>query len=533
MPDCPICSDPMSPGDLSHPIQCLSSPPTASAPTADCTFNFCLSCVESLIASSRDGYGIASDGNRHVKVRLRCPQCRSDMEGSILDTVLLRKVRTLTTTVCSGGGGVIEEGGDSELSASELRMKAELTSDYVRNAISEAERREVEFFSERNRRRLERGGEATAGGGGVEAIVEDLAASALSYDSTDPAPVSVADVTLFGGREYAMTKDEQMVVTEMMNSGSVTKLSAAALFLHDVIEMSRAKGGRTGKKREEDVMRGSSIRTIIEEGKEARERYERRAFGTRTGMAAAVLSNRGEGGGEGGVSVAGGGSTAQSTSSTRRRGKKANMVTKSRHRDFEREMSRRADFLCLRPLPVRMPRHVELSLSDPNGRNFPLAFCDDVWDGTVEDAYRKITIVGKRGLERVVRTSERDNPGVQMVVMAGGAATGDYDAMNRILEERGGGEGPESSGGLPNKSKKRVLISIVRPEAGRLGVARGDVVTHMDGEELNFEGTGKTASELMEVLVRKWDRGERTFSLVLNAEQCTAEALRRRALVEG
>lgn len=65
--DCQICLDPMSPADLAHPIRC---------PTR-CGFNFCLSCIESLITSSKDDYGEASDGNMHVKVFLNCPNCRA------------------------------------------------------------------------------------------------------------------------------------------------------------------------------------------------------------------------------------------------------------------------------------------------------------------------------------------------------------------------------------------------------------------------------------------------------------------------
>jgi len=81
--DCPICLEELDPTDDLHPLQCTSD---------RCHFNFCLSCIESLLTSANDDYVEASDGNRHVKVFLHCPNCRSDLGGTIRKTLLLRKV---------------------------------------------------------------------------------------------------------------------------------------------------------------------------------------------------------------------------------------------------------------------------------------------------------------------------------------------------------------------------------------------------------------------------------------------------------
>jgi hypothetical protein len=79
--DCQICFGPMSESDLKHPLQCA---------TPQCYFNFCASCIQSLIKSSEDAYMVGSDGSRQVKVLLQCPTCRCDLSKSIRRTLLLR-----------------------------------------------------------------------------------------------------------------------------------------------------------------------------------------------------------------------------------------------------------------------------------------------------------------------------------------------------------------------------------------------------------------------------------------------------------
>lgn len=79
LPDCPICLEVMEVADLRHPLQC------------HCGYNFCRSCLQSLISSSQDDYEMASDGSRRVKIFLHCPHCRSDLQTSVRDTLLLRR----------------------------------------------------------------------------------------------------------------------------------------------------------------------------------------------------------------------------------------------------------------------------------------------------------------------------------------------------------------------------------------------------------------------------------------------------------
>jgi hypothetical protein len=91
--DCQICFGPMSESDLKHPLQCA---------TPQCHFNFCASCIQSLIKSSEDAYMVGSDGSRQVKVFLQCPTCRCDLSKSIRRTLLLRTAdMTLSPSVRS------------------------------------------------------------------------------------------------------------------------------------------------------------------------------------------------------------------------------------------------------------------------------------------------------------------------------------------------------------------------------------------------------------------------------------------------
>merc|ERR1711935_484201 len=65
------------------------------------------------------------------------------------------------------------------------------------------------------------------------------------------------------------------------------------------------------------------------------------------------------------------------------------------------------DFLQIHPLQVRMPKYVEFEFSDLAGpcqfspmvssSLFPASLVDDVWDGTVRDAYTRTTIVPLTG----------------------------------------------------------------------------------------------------------------------------------------
>ena len=76
---CPICLNTMSPFDMLYPLEC------------SCKYNFCLDCMSSLLSSSKDDYQVASDGSRRVKIKLNCPNCRTDISGILEDIIRVRQ----------------------------------------------------------------------------------------------------------------------------------------------------------------------------------------------------------------------------------------------------------------------------------------------------------------------------------------------------------------------------------------------------------------------------------------------------------
>mmetsp|Transcript_14666 Transcript_14666/g.33986 ORF Transcript_14666/g.33986 Transcript_14666/m.33986 type:complete len:494 (-) Transcript_14666:377-1858(-) len=69
-------------------------------PCENCDFNFCNNCVKSFCDAAADDYQIASDGSRQVKITVACPQCRSKYPIDLEETVLLlRKAHALASAI--------------------------------------------------------------------------------------------------------------------------------------------------------------------------------------------------------------------------------------------------------------------------------------------------------------------------------------------------------------------------------------------------------------------------------------------------
>ena len=186
---CPICLDVMSTADTLHPIP---HPPGSSS---SCQYNFCLSCLTALYTSSQDDYEMASDGNRHVKVKLACPNCRSQLSiDAVEQTVRLRQ------------GALAEELQhipDGELSAGQLRCKHQLS---LSNATT---------------------------------TTTTAAAAVNNSNSRKKAAVMEIDTTLFGGLDVAMSEQEQKFVTSLMTSGYPHDLCQAATILCGIANLLR------------------------------------------------------------------------------------------------------------------------------------------------------------------------------------------------------------------------------------------------------------------------------------------------------
>lgn len=148
------------------------------------------------------------------------------------------------------------------------------------------------------------------------------------------------------------------------------------------------------------------------------------------------------------------------------------------------------------PLPP-MPRFVMLQANfDVYARHGKmLKFKDDVWDGTVANAFA-----------RVHTTSFRDK---------------DSDLEDEYEEG-------VFNDGSPTM-RNRVIVTASRGQAATLGVQVGDVVSHVNGDE--FRGDAHDLKEMINKFYMDGDENY-TFNMVLNAEESTAAALNLRSMVD-
>mmetsp|Transcript_4144 Transcript_4144/g.11746 ORF Transcript_4144/g.11746 Transcript_4144/m.11746 type:complete len:530 (+) Transcript_4144:254-1843(+) len=488
--DCPICLDLMNDCDVRHPLQCSNA----------CGYNFCVSCAESLISSSKDDYGEASDGNMHVKIFLNCPNCRSDLSTSIRDTVLLRKAAHIKQ--CSGDC-------DEELSASELRMRNVMDDAKVRSAIAEARRREADFFGiyqeeddgqesfarkDDNDRTTDNGAAAADTSYdecGVEAdLVKGVHESMrwpkqpYNHHLISVKPSREIDLSLLSGLEIAMTSAEQELVVDLMTSGKVSQVANAAQILHgvqlNVFGKSRTTASKdvaTERMTERSNAARSSVFALIDEAKHIREKAEN--VKKQAGNAGLVAQN-----------------LAFPPLST------AHARTAASHRATEISIRRNMERLKRFPLPVRMPKFVELEL--PDHCSIPFGLVNDEWDGYLIDAFTKISV----GFGGAVHKKHPKHGGVYRILNMD--ANDDSVSNPRIDVDR-----------------SRVLVASVRSEAGRQGVVKGDVITHINGEE--FHGTKADFKQAMRSALERNDGN--TLELILNAERSVVEAIKRRAAI--
>lgn len=464
--ECPICLNDMCKSDTLHPIKC---------PT-ECNFNFCIQCLSHLLASSKDDYEMASDGNRHVKVHLNCPNCRADISKTIEDTIRLRQTAM---------SAALSNVPDSELSAKELQLK---------------------YWKQEDK------------------IIDLTDGNTKKNKNKRPEPMLI-DTSLFGGLEFAMTDEEQKYVTKLMTSGYPDQLCQAAQILAGIAELIRK--GRAPVVTKTPVTNGTSTA-------QQHHNAPNRAA-AETARATQALQS--------GYSNAG--------------------LTTSRSREecvtsYQREIEQKKREKLRRPLPARMPLCVTLltaefekmalqsrqqaGLVDPNmaedgsGKvpgwksylkgvfgagqqgNASMTFVDDEWDGSVADAFARAQI-GRAGKDNRQIVQGRFGPNNPI----------EKASIQRIIA-KGLQDDEERDDTLTRAVRfQRVLVGSVRGQAGKLGIKKGDVVTHVNGEEF----TGDAAA-LHALLVEAYEQqGKDGVVLVcVNAEECTAEALRLRSRVQ-
>lgn len=523
--ECPLCGDELSKYDLHHPLQC---------PTQHCSFNFCLSCAEKFVESTK-GENEASDGNT-FRVFLHCPNCRKDLDfgvslvahdlsnsslhsrnhagsnlgPSIRDTVLIRKVEKYSS-----------HAKDGDLTEREVRFRYALRhNEDIKSAVKAAQSREDEFFNREeaidNESRLdsvqisrtrtsmtsiserslwifgdEEGFEVDLTNGVHKSFIfRHQSMRSMSEDCTEEDEPDIEkiepDLTLLSGLDAFMTEQEKKYATYLMTSGDPSKLAAATDMLNYVSTLSRSgikpstkrlnssnsnSGEASFAFRRRDSLMGS-IREIIKEGNETRLKEEEKTYMQLTG---GVISPH----------------LAGDNRSNRRR-------------QVDLEVKRQMEYMRLHPLPLRMPKYAEV-LSRGGALN-QITFVDDIWDGYVIDAFAKITVYKPfLGKTMHIKKQHAESMGISSVLNAGPA-------------------------GSPRQSRKidvdtpRVLVASINREMGQKGVVKGDVITHVNGEE--YKGTANELRMLMDSM-----RQGEILTLAFNCDQAVAEALKRRSFI--
>eukprot|EP00546_Thalassionema_frauenfeldii_P008276 CAMPEP_0178916954 /NCGR_PEP_ID=MMETSP0786-20121207/12960_1 /TAXON_ID=186022 /ORGANISM="Thalassionema frauenfeldii, Strain CCMP 1798" /LENGTH=428 /DNA_ID=CAMNT_0020590415 /DNA_START=177 /DNA_END=1460 /DNA_ORIENTATION=- len=421
--DCPICLSEMHQIDFDHPLQCARH----------CGYNFCKNCIQSLISSSKDDYMEASDGNCHVKVFLTCPNCRSDLSETIRDTLLLRKA-----------DAVINASSEEELTESQLLLKSILNTAKVRNAISNARRLEAKALGTE----LDEVDE-------IEEFTEEIGVEADLINGVHrsfhlprpPSPtfckkkVVKEDPTLFAGLDYFLSQEERLYVTELMSSGETANLAEAAQLLFFVakdafsnnnkkastLERSESCKSRIQNSKRSFVKK-SSFLDLIDEAEDAHQGFDK---------------------------------------------KHSKSTTAGQRREQIQSMARQVQIQNEFPIPVRMPKVIEISFAE----KFELQFIDYEWDGTVMDAYSKLSIGFNR---KSVRQKRPNNKRVRLVL------DGDGDVQVEM------------------PGQKRILVGHVGHSAGKQGTMLGDVVTHVNGISV----ANKSSTELMDLINESKQKGD-------------------------
>lgn len=529
--ECLLCLSTMVPYDTSHPIQC---------PSQYCQFNCCLSCLESIIKATKD-HTVASDENT-FHTSLHCPNCRSNLGPSIRDTVLLRKIDKYLHL---GSSSSSDDGdGDDQLSASELRLKKALATDedHIASDIDEARKREDDFFGRNHpsndvegavasssykedldegtskTRRLssfidEEGVEADITQGVHKSFIFrhksqmgfDL--SALDdLDDEDEEEVDLENVepdpSLLAGLDYFLAEEEKRFITAQLTSGDLTKLAATAEMMHHVGLMALAdikpntlkqrrksissptRGDRRGSMHQSML---SSIKDVIRESNEARlieMEKEEANIHKKTNGAVGITTMQ----------------LVNATNSSAAGQRRQKLL-------LDAKMKQQMEFMIMYPLPIRMPKYAKITVWRSGAPCITVV--DDVWNGTVLDAFTKLTVTKclLRNEYKIMRQALAGN-GIRRVI--------DVDDTSKHHDGKG----------YIDTFRPRVIVAAIGRELGRQGVCKGDVLTHFNGDE--FKGDAVAFTKLIQSL---HTGGEVEFTFVFNADAAVAEALKRRAMI--
>lgn len=169
------------------------------------------------------------------------------------------------------------------------------------------------------------------------------------------------------------------------------------------------------------------------------------------------------------------------------------------------------------PLPQRLPKHVVLNANfDVYAKSGKiLKFQDDGWDGSISDAFVRVHNTNSKPTS--VKKQEMHNYQQRYYL--------DDDSLESIESDDIEGDNED----IQSPCKNRVIVKVARKQAARLGIQQGDVVTHVNGDE--FTGTANDLKELINSFYLHGDPNY-TFTMVFNADQITADALRLHAVFD-
>jgi len=411
-----------------------------------------------LLCPSKCGCNLCFNCTSHlVKMRKQkrddmtlCPRCQNDLSLTIEDTFLMRKVlqmeETLRTTSSTTGIKYQYDVPDFELSAAELRFKNSTTEQDIENAKS----RLFKFKQD-----IDNGNVSPRSSPSRKnKVAENIKFSTALEPPTIPKnPPQFIDYALFDGMQDVLSEAEQIFISELMTSGDVEKLVQAAQIIFELkIMPSHNETGSTDNDNSNKIKDQSRLT-------DAEKRAVRMALP-----------------------------------------------------DEERIQLEQIDkHYENHPLP-RMPKFVMMNADfDIYARHGKvLKFRDDVWDGSISDAFSRVyTTTG-------LQSTSQDS-----------SSLGDYDSFEGQHDSYG--EGGFINGSSKKVRNNHVLVYAARKDAAKLGVEEGDVVTHFDGNE--FLGNANDLKVMIHNIY-VMGNGNSTFSMVLNAEQSTADALKDRALID-
>ena len=482
--------EPFHPSDVAHPILC---------PSTQCSFSFCCHCIETMTTTH----------HHHPTHNLPCPNCRSPLQTTLYDTLLLRKVdKAEDTTTPRGGsraGRSIRNEEDDHRTCSSEWKKAMHVDVAVLKEIADARDREAKAWKLKTATSEQQQVVVTEARHDVESDCRQDRGGA-NHHNTPQSPLSspgdewgfevdvrigphasiklphavtmlahaehntltpYVDKTLLAGLESAMTRTEQVRVTRWLTSGDPHALLRAAQAMAVVVHRVYTKHHSTTANSSCSI--SATTRTTGGARAEPCLSIYEVIHASRTARRKGHSSGR-----------------DPAPSSSRKHNKK-----KQPYGNTIQHFRRQQSYLRHYPLPSRMPKCVRLPRHDTHNVNNTMSLVHDTWDGTLADVF------GRSSPTWISHTLRLDTPTLRWIVARA-------------------------------------------PPGQQHGIVPGDVLTHVNGIEIKAPGPASSWMDVVNEACRRSSGGscpteeeEDTVEWVFNADRSVAEALKLRAAMSS